>query len=408
MLNRTSFAALLLALLALACDDGPARPDPGPSAQPEPLAPQLDAILDRVVARGTVGVSLFVQRPGHETYFQARGSADLDASEALTPAHVFRIASVSKTYLAVLMAKLAVEGRLSLDDRITQYLPADLAGLVPGAETISIYDLLTMWSGIADYRDAAFSNEVIFGDHAKVRDEYIDLVDGLGRSPAPCAPPELPPDQITPAIASCLYSNANYVLAGYIVDKVLYGVDPAPGARPEHHAKAFREQLFAPLGLTSTFYEKHLAPGESFVERLAHGYASVPPGQSGAMRVDVTGWDDGNGYANGGLVATLDDVAAFRRAVFDPKRAYPMQSLDEKARLLDQLGAFNPIGVAPGGIMRNGYWAFSGDIGGYTSWVQYSPASDTSIVFFSNDRDFEEPRFAVIDEIEALVASAAD
>lgn len=416
MHKRTALSALLVTVLCACGADSSVHPvplEPSPEPQPQtlpadPLTPQLDAILDRVVEGGTVGVSLFVERPGHEPYYRARGSARLDPREALTTGHVFRLASLSKTYLAVLLTKLSVEGRLSLEDPITRHLPAELVELIPGAEGITVYDLLTLWSGIADYRDETFTLDVLFGDHTKVRDEYTDLVDGLRRNPTPCAPPELPIEQVTPAIAECLYSNTNYVLAGYVADKVLYGVDPAPGARPEHHARAFREALFAPLGLTSTFYEKHLAPGESFVARLAHGYyrASEPGG--GATLTDVTSWDDGYGYGNGGLVGTLDDVAAFRRAVFDPGRAYPMRDRAGKARFLELLTRKNALDVAPGGITRGDSWAFSGDIGGYTCWAQYSPARDASFVLCSNDRDFEAAKFDLVGSLDALLASTGE
>lgn len=395
--------ALSTSLLAVACDpDGDSHE---PARAPETLAPALDAVLDQAVEDGAVGVGLYVSRPGHEPYSQARGLANLATGEALTPDHLFRIASMSKPYLGALIVKLAVEGKLSLDDRMTEYLPADLTARIPHAESITIYDLLTMWSGIADYRDMDFTLDVVLGDHGKVRDEYTDLIDGLDRSSAPCSVPEVPLEAVTEEIAGCLYTNTNYVLLGYIADRVLYGVEPGPGPREHHHSEAFREMFFAPLGLESTYYEKHLAPGESFMERLAHGYFTLTPELGGTELTDVTGWDDGNGYANGGLIATAADVATFRRAMFDREQAFPMQDLREKARFLELLTTTNPMGVAPGGVAVHEYWLFAGDISGYTSISKYSPTRDTTIVFYSNDRDVEASRDAIVAQIEAIVAS---
>jgi len=51
---------------------------------------------------------------------------------------------------------------------------------------------------------------------------------------------------------------------------------PRPGIRAERHSLAFRERFFAPLGLRDTVYEKHLAPGDHFADRLAHGYFTLP------------------------------------------------------------------------------------------------------------------------------------
>ncbi|HTV23926.1 MAG TPA: serine hydrolase domain-containing protein [Polyangiaceae bacterium] len=386
----------------------PGSDDPTPSLPDEPLAERLDAVLDAVVARGTVGAGLYLQRRGHAPYRGARGLADVATGERLTPDHLFRIASMSKTYLTAVLMKLAVEGRLAMTDPITGYLPADIIALIPDAERISIYDLLTMWSGIIDYRDLTFVEEVLFGDHSLVRDEYTDLMNGLGRNPTPCAPPEIALEQVTPERAECLYSNTNYVLAGYIADRVLYGVEPAAGVRQEHHSRAFREQLFAPLGLTATYYEKHPAPGEEdWSERLAHGYYSAPGPDGEPQRTDVTGWDDGNGFANGGLISTLEEVARFRHALFSHDHPYPMATLAEKGQFLDLLGTTNALGVAPAGATAKDAWIFSGDIGGYTSWVQYSPTRDTVFAFMSNDRDLEPTRGDVIAEIQAILDSAS-
>jgi D-alanyl-D-alanine carboxypeptidase len=351
-----------------------------------------------------------VHVPGREPYVRTRGVANMATGEPLTPEHLFRIASMSKPYLSVLLVKLAVEGRLSLDEPITERLPAELTALVPHAQDIALHDMLTHQSGIIDYRDLVFTSEVLFGDHAKVRDEYTDLVDGLSRNPTPCAPPRLPVEQVTPEIAGCLYSNSNYVLAGYIADQVLYGVEPAPGVRAEHHSRAFHDDLFAPLDLTSTMYEKHFLDGQSTAELLARGYfrpPASPTSDAPGELTDGTDWDDGNGYANGGLIATMSDVAAFRRTVFDPTQPFPIARLEDKARFLELLEQQNPLGVAPAGARRGDYWSIGGDIGGYTSLAEYAPATDTSIVLYSNDRDYEPEKYALADAVEALIASAA-
>jgi D-alanyl-D-alanine carboxypeptidase len=122
--------------------------------------------------RGAVGIGLYVHVPGREPYVRTRGVANMATGEPLTPEHLFRIASMSKPYLSVLLVKLAVEGRLSLDEPITERLPAELTALVPHAQDIALHDMLTHQSGIIDYRDLVFTSEVLFGDHAKVRDEY--------------------------------------------------------------------------------------------------------------------------------------------------------------------------------------------------------------------------------------------
>lgn len=364
----------------------------------------LDQKLDGFMALGAVGAGLTIERPGHVAYRASRGSANLETGEALRTDHLFRIASIAKTYLSTLILKLHVEGRLSIHDPITAHLPEEITSLIPHAAQIEIIDLLTFWSGIADYRDETFALDAIFGDHTKVRDEYRDLIDGLTRNPTPCARPRIPLEEITPEIGECLYSNSNYVLLGYIADKILYGVDPAPGARAEHHSAEFRDLYFRPLGLKDTFYEKHLAPGESFFSRLSHAYFTVPPAPSDEpVRMDVTTWDDGYGFANGGLVATMADTVKFRRAMLDATIAFPMNTLEAKAELLALLTAPNGIGVAPAGFRDGAWWIFSGDIGGHVALTSHSIERNATILFYSNDRDHQDAKYELVRAIQELI-----
>ncbi|MET0390025.1 MAG: serine hydrolase [Polyangiales bacterium] len=373
-----------------------------------PHAAVFDSLLEQAVAEGATGVGLYVSQPGHPAYLAGRGLAHVERLEPLTGAHLFRIASMTKPYLSALLVKLEVEGELSLEDPITQHLPDSLLALIPHAEQITIYDLLTHWSGISDYRDLVFSMDVLFEHPHAVRDEYTDLTDGLRRNPTPCAAPHLPPEQLTEALASCLDSNSNYVLAGYIVDHVLYGVEPQPGVRPQHHSRAFREQLFAPLGLEHTYYEKHLLMGEDPYPLLAHGYFTLPNRDgtvdADAPKTDVTDLDDGYGHANGALLASLADVAKFRRAVLDDDQVFPMRNLQDKQRFLARYTQLNPLGVAPSGSYADGRWHMTGDLGGYTSRAEYDPVSDTIVVLYSNDRDFEPQRDALVARIQAVIA----
>lgn len=199
-------------------------------------------------------------------------------------------------------------------------------------------------------------------------------------------------------------TSSNYVLAGYIADKVLYGADPAPGTRPEHHSCAFRERFFEPLQLHDTFYEKHLAQGEQFEDRLAHAYFSLPTRDGAApVRTDVTSFDDGNGDANCGLVSTLADVATFRRALFDPTRAFPMADLSAKQRFLERYTERNPVGVAPAGFLNDNMWLNTGDMSGYSSWSAYNLDTNTAILLYTNDFDFEDGRLALADAVVQVV-----
>ena len=87
------------------------------------LVSQLDRVLGAHVARGIVGASLALVRPGEEALTLAAGTADRETGAPLTPAHLFKTASTKKTWTAVAVHALASEGRIDLDRTIEGWFP---------------------------------------------------------------------------------------------------------------------------------------------------------------------------------------------------------------------------------------------------------------------------------------------
>jgi hypothetical protein len=192
-------------------------------------------------------------------------------------------------------------------------------------------------------------------------------MDALRRNPTACSPPRPALAELTPELGECSTPNTSFVLAGCIADKVPYGVEPAAGARPEHHSRAFHDDQRrddAPSAHvtkrscsrrsgSSTPYEKHLLPGQSFSERLARGYVRRPlaPDDFDARGelTDITGWDDVNGCERRPEL----DVARYR--TLSPRRlrrtgCVPRRHARGKITPpLDLLQRQNELGVGSGG-----------------------------------------------------------
>src|SRR5689334_20376877 len=84
-------------------------------------APLVAAIDDYLYFTRGVGLVVAAEGPeGRRAY--ARGAADLAGSE-LSPTALFRIASITKTFIAVATLKLVEQGRVSLDDKLTHWIP---------------------------------------------------------------------------------------------------------------------------------------------------------------------------------------------------------------------------------------------------------------------------------------------
>lgn len=380
------------------------------------------------------GVSVWLHRKGRRPLLITRGSRDKGTGEPLGPGQLYKIASMSKIYIAALMLKLHAEGALDIQSPVAPYLShvtyADSAGkrrplasLIPNIERIKIADLLAHTSGIHDHRDLAFVKDLV-SDPFRPRDEFTETLNGLLRNTVPCATPEeareirasglggFSPADRQRFLAQCgdegTYSNTNYVLAGYILDKI-YG---------EHHSAALRRDLLAPLGLESTYYEKHLLPGQSIdrsrvvrgyfdLQQLATAFLGKPrefPGVPALPdgRVDVNEIDDGYGFASGGLIASIEDTGRFYEALFDTGVAYPLDTLERKRAFVADFVKY----VAPNKTSYGDRYVFhAGTIGGFTGQAQVALDKGVTFVLLTNDRGvgYGPVKDAVIKRIEELV-----
>lgn len=194
-------------------------------------------------------------------------------NRALTEDILYGIGSVSKTYTAAAVLKLAQDGKLKLEDPVTKYLP----GFTMADERykdITVRMLLDHSSGLmGDTTRDAF----LFGDTDESAAD--DLLERLSTQRLKADPG-----------AYCVYSNDGYTLAQLVVEAVS-GMD-------------FMDYLHAaildPAGLADTY-----APGDDFdTALLARTYASAE--DTRALPQDTIGI-----VGTGGLYATAADLASF-------------------------------------------------------------------------------------------------
>src|SRR5437763_13008835 len=100
------------------------------------------------------GVQMALRRHGELVLSGASGVSDLGTGTPLTEDHLFRIASHSKTFAAVLVLRLVEQGRLRLDDPAAAHVP-ELEGAAIGGRTLA--ELLAHGGGvIRDSEDGDF------------------------------------------------------------------------------------------------------------------------------------------------------------------------------------------------------------------------------------------------------------
>jgi D-alanyl-D-alanine carboxypeptidase len=292
------------------------------------------------------GAILHVQSPRLGSWTGVAGLGRMSPATHMRPGDRFRAGSVIKPFVSVVVLQLAERGRLSLDARLPQVLPASVVGRFPTAPEITVRMLLSHRSGIPEW-DTPDIDDYIAHHPAKVWTvrEKLDL--------AAAKPPVFAPG------TSYKYCNTEYSLLGLIIQH-------AVGRSWRHEIS---RRVIRPLSLTGTYLP---APGDRSIKGAhAHGYLAL-----GGRTVDRTGIDPSVAGAAGGgaLVTTVQDLSRFLDDLLKGR-------LFRHRRTLRQMLAFAPapdvggqIGyglgverrVIPGGVEAIGHL---GGAGTYTAYV---------------------------------------
>ena len=241
--------------------------------------------------RSVPGVLVSISAPSiHLEWTGASGRLDLQDDQKLLPDQPFRIASITKVFVAAAVFRLIEEHRLSLFGPITPYLSAQtLRELRTGAydpDRITIQQLLAHTSGIYDYAsDPAFNISVMASPRKRwTRSEQIRLAIERGK------PVGGPGERFA-------YSDTGYLILGEIIEHTTQQSLPA----------AIRELLrLDSLSLQSTYFESLEVPPRNHLP-LAHQYLN---------HTDFAGIDPSfDLYGGGGLISTTQDLTRFMRAL---------------------------------------------------------------------------------------------
>lgn len=321
----------------------------------------------------------------------AYGLSDIKHKRKMGVGQLFRYASVSKTFIAMLAVKLHVDGVLDLDAKITDnipgtqtpYLDRAVTDLIPHAGQASLRSLLDHSCSIYDYRDDAFTQGLLANPFLPL-DENETLLQGLRRGKEAGT---------APAACKGFYSNSNYAVAGLILDRIL----------GRHHSADLLKTLREELKLADIYYEKHYT-WDSNPDLVDMVHAYIPDLKGGAQLVDLAWADDGAGFANGGLVGPARSLALFFSKIFSEREKAPMASIDKKKEFLKIFTAAGSGGANPGNVFSKGYYFHAGFLGGYSLLAKYSPENSTVIIFMTNDGYRNEGlRFAVVDKVTQLL-----
>ena len=170
---------------------------------------ELELLLDKAIEAGIPGIAIKVHSASKGQFFAIRGYANLEESVALAPCHVFRAASITKTLMATAILQLVEEGKVRLDQPITELLPKHVIDGLAKAKETTVAELLNHTSGIPNYDDNGRFVAAVLNEPGK----ELTVNDRLGFAK------ELQgtPDWVIEKFGT-IYSNTNYVLLELILE----------------------------------------------------------------------------------------------------------------------------------------------------------------------------------------------
>lgn len=245
---------------------------------------KLAKYIDNYSKKNEFSGTILITKDDEVLLNKGYGIADYNKRLQNKPQTIFQIASLTKQFTAAGILMLQEENLLNVYDTLDKYIPD-----YPNGNKITINNLLTHTSGIPEYLDYADSIDTENHDPNYTPDELIELFKNQ-------------PFNFN-AGTSFEYSNSNYILLGYIIEKV----------SNMSYEDFIKNNIIIPLNLTSTGFlssetdTKNKSIGYYFINKYSNEHAEAPKTE-GLMS-----------YAAGEIYSNSQDLQKWEDALFSEK-----------------------------------------------------------------------------------------
>ena len=292
------------------------------------------------------GLVFLVAKNGKPIYEKAIGKANLELNVDMATNQVFQIASMTKQFTAVAALILEEQGKLSVNDAVSKYIPD-----YPNGNNITLHHLLKHTSGIKDFTKIKALKDISQKEMTPkmmvdfFKNEKVDFLPG----------------------EKFEYNNSGYVLLGYIIELV----------SKESYATFLQKNIFEKAGMNHTLY----ATDRQIVKNRAYGYHKK---ESGYVNKTVISYSIP--FSSGALMSTTEDLLQWQNALTQNK-LLKKESL-EKAFRKYKLNNGEEISYGYGWHIKDILGTVSrehgGHLFGYKSMAVYIPSKDIYAVTLSN------------------------
>ncbi len=327
---------------------------------------KIDAIFQKFNNLNSPGYAIGIIKGTKVLYTKGYGSANLDYNIPITANSSFDIASVSKQFTAACIALLIMDGKLTLDDPVSRYIPE----LSKYKDTIRIKHLIYNTSGITDYFKLPRPD-----GHTWITFNYFDIDYCIKTSLKPDTLAFKPGDKWD-------YCNVNFMLLTKIVEKV-------SGMAFTEFAK---KRLFEPLGMMNTLVngdvteiiKNRVTPynprSKEYVD--AYGKEGIKISNNGKW---IQHTRNSPHYGGSGVVTTVNDLLIWSQNFFTRKfGGDAFYNLMHKPLKFKHDRDNQAFGLYFGKYQNRTYVAWDGGDFGVSSQLIRFPDQKTAIVVLSN------------------------
>jgi CubicO group peptidase (beta-lactamase class C family) len=339
------------------------------------LSPQLRSSIDDIANQvlkttGVPSASVAVVQDGKIAYVQAYGAAKLDPRTPATPQMRYSIGSISKQFTAAAILLLAEEGKLSLDDPVSKYVPRLTDG-----DQITIRQILSHTSGYQDFWPQDYVPPLMLKPITAQ-----EIMDRWAKIPLDFQPG-----------TKWQYSNTNYVIAGVIVEKI--------AGMPL--LQFLSQRLFTPLAMTSV--------ADTNLNKLPPtdptGYFKYALGPPHPAPKEGKGWM----FAAGELAMTAEDLAKWDIAMINRTVLKPAsyREMETEVVLKNGVGTNYGLGVFVRNTNGHRVLEHGGEVSGFVAENIVMPDDKIAIVVLTN-QDASEAASGIGNQVRALLLNAAN
>ena len=335
------------------------------------LTDKIDKVATDTLAKtGVPSASVAIVKDGQVVYVKAYGDARLDPKTPATPGMRYSIGSISKQFTAAAILLLQEQGKLSLDDKVSKFIPN-----LTRANEVTIRQLLSHTSGYQDYWPQDYVMPPMMQPTTAQK-----ILDMWARKPLDFDPG-----------TKWQYSNTNYVIAGVIIEKV---------ARMPL-LQFLQEKVFTPLGMKSVSDTDQAKLGDTDPT----GYLRYALGPLRPAPKEGKGWM----FAAGELAMPAAELAKWDISIIDQKLLKPASYREFATDVLLKNGLSTHYGLGVDVNSQAGHRALShgGEVSGFTAQNVVFPDDRAAVVVLTN-QDAASASGAIASGIAPLLFATTD